>query len=100
MPQFQFNATDRMGNAVQGTVDANDATVAATQVQQMGYTPVKVEPTEVSAGGGPVLPASAPNPAAAMTGSASGSAVATAPRPAAIDLTQPFADVPTTTNPL
>lgn len=101
MPQFTFHATDRMGNAIQGTVNATDEALAADQIQQMGYTPVQVRPLGGTGGGGPMLPASAPDPAAAMAaGSVAAPPVATAPRPAAIDLTQPVAEIPVTTNPL
>lgn len=43
MPTFAFNATDSMGNTVEGRLDADDLTVAANQVRNMGYTPLRVE---------------------------------------------------------
>ena len=43
MPQFAFNATDSMGNSVEGTLFAGDAAGATQQVQQMGYQPQRVE---------------------------------------------------------
>src|SRR2546429_3558378 len=44
MPQFTFRATDRLGNAVEGTISASDSDGAEVQVKQMGYTPIRVQP--------------------------------------------------------
>ena len=43
MPQFAFSATDSMGNKVEGTIFAGDAGGATQQVQQMGYSPQRIE---------------------------------------------------------
>lgn len=44
MPQFAFVAKDRMGNTVQGKVEAADPAFAANQVGQMGYTLIDLRP--------------------------------------------------------
>jgi len=45
MPQFAFIAKDRMGNTVQGAVEAQDLAFAANQVGQMGYSLVDLRPS-------------------------------------------------------
>ena len=44
MPQFAFIAKDRMGNTVQGNVDAADTALAANQIGQMGYELIELRP--------------------------------------------------------
>jgi type II secretory pathway component PulF len=77
MPTFQFSATDRMGNTVEGTVSADDMSRAAEEVRQMGYTPIRVQmataseptvalPTELTQ---PIpAPSNAPRPLVPLTG--------------------------------
>ena len=48
MPQFAFIAKDRMGNTVQGKVDAPDTAFAANQVGQMGYALIELRPVPAS----------------------------------------------------
>ena len=44
MPQFAFIAKDRMGNTIQGKVEAQNAAFAANQIGQMGYSLVELTP--------------------------------------------------------
>ncbi|HLJ56397.1 MAG TPA: type II secretion system F family protein [Chthonomonadaceae bacterium] len=95
MPHFAFRATDRMGNTVDGTVEAPSETHAANQIGQMGYTLI---------GLGPASGESAPM---GMVASAAETlhppvspelhAAASASRGGGIDLTQPMAPVPART---
>lgn len=43
MPEFSFSAADAAGNAVSGSVSADDMVSAAEQVRRMGYNPLRVE---------------------------------------------------------
>ncbi len=105
MPQFTFNATDAMGNAIEGTLDATDLALAAEQVKRMGYTPIRVLSLAPQNGAGDyavagdntlTLPASVE--------SIPGSAVQnTAPQPVmptVFDLTQTITEYPAAANAL
>ncbi len=61
MPQFTFVAKDRMGNTVQGSVEAPDTAFAANQIGQMGYSLVDLHPV-AAAPPEPTTAFSPPNP--------------------------------------
>ena len=48
MPQFAFIAKDRMGNTVQGQVEAPNTAFAANQIGQMGYSLIELSPPGLS----------------------------------------------------
>lgn len=81
MPEFAFNANDRHGSLVEGTVAASDMSAAAEQVRAMGYAPLRIQLIE-----------SVSVPAASGIGSFNpyGSAGAGASAPAPVDLTNAF----------
>jgi type IV pilus assembly protein PilC len=82
MADFAFGATDRVGNTVEGRVAAEDVTMAAAQVRELGYTPEWIEPV-VAAVAAPAMEPTQPLAAA----------VAEAPRHVgALDLTQPWGE--------
>jgi len=55
MPQFAFIAKDRLGNTVQGNVDAPDLAFAANQIGQMGYSLVDLAPAAATSSPAPLL---------------------------------------------
>jgi type IV pilus assembly protein PilC len=111
MPQFAFQATDRLGNTIEGTVEATDLMLAADQIQRMGYKPVQIRPGD----GQPAANAAPePSPSAATPATAAPArpgpverkpnagveielhqpATAAPARPRPIDLTQPLPEIP------
>src|SRR5262249_23623280 len=87
MPQFAFRATDGMGNIVEGTVAADSPLLAKTRVQQMGYTPVRVQEAGEQAAAPDTAPRTEPT-------------VSMPAHPGPVDLTQPITEMPAATNAL
>jgi general secretion pathway protein F len=54
MPQFQYKAADRSGEAESGRLEARDEAAAVERLQALGFIPIRVEPVEetAQAGGG------------------------------------------------
>lgn len=48
MPQFAFQATDRLGNSVEGKVTAANPAFAANEIGKMGYALVSLQPVSES----------------------------------------------------
>jgi type II secretory pathway component PulF len=96
-----------MGNAVEGTVTANNELFASDEVRRMGYTPVRVQAaTDSAAGGGTVVPSAAPGVSGTYSGVLAPPQATASPvthaiaGPAPIDLTQPITELPAAANAL
>ncbi len=73
MPQFSYRARNMQGGLVEGTLDCPDRSIAIRQIEQLRYTPIRIEavapPTpQVGKAGAPVPAARASTPDAAATG--------------------------------
>ncbi|HLJ55422.1 MAG TPA: hypothetical protein VKT77_10320 [Chthonomonadaceae bacterium] len=68
MPQFAFVAKDRLGNVVQGKLDALDAALAANEVGRMGYVLIQLAAVD---GASPAPVTATPEPTRAMPPAAS-----------------------------
>lgn len=87
MPQFAFRATDRLGNTVDGNLEAADHAAAIAQIQQMGYTPIGVQLVGVP------TPAT-PQRTAALTAVGTPAPAPTGGRRRPVDLTQEVTEMP------
>jgi type II secretory pathway component PulF len=81
MPEFAFNANDRHGSLVEGTVNAPDMSAAAEQVRAMGYAPLRIQLIES---------ASVPAAVGVSQFSPYGASGVGTGAPAPVDLTQAF----------
>jgi len=73
MPQFSYRARNMQGGLVEGTLDCPDRSIAIRQIEQLRYTPIRIEalapPTpQVGKAGAPVPAARASTADAAATG--------------------------------
>lgn len=105
MPQFTFNATDAMGNAVEGKLDASDLALAAEQVKRMGYTPVRVLSLAPQNGAGDYAVAgdntmALPATAESSAGSTGQHSAPQPVMPTVFDLTQTITEYPAAANAL
>ena len=51
MATFRFRGRDRAGRLVNGEMQAEDPSAAATQLIHSGVTPVRIEPASIEGGG-------------------------------------------------
>ena len=70
MPVFNYHAKDTEGQTISGEVMADDARMAARQVRELGYFPMRVQPGGPAVQTGLVSPAEAMNGVSAATGAA------------------------------
>ncbi len=73
MPQFSYRARNMQGGLVEGTLDCPDRSIAIRQIEQLRYTPIRIEAVappapQVVKAGAPVPAARASTPDAAATG--------------------------------